>query len=78
VPDDTSTVGVWKYVASVLGTAVITLVGSWFAFGQNTVSKDDIEEFVHAVEENTAAVNEHTMLLRAHGITLENLQPIGD
>lgn len=51
--------GSWKNVLlGVLITALLTSTTGWFAFGQNTVKKSELEKLERSVVELTKSVND--------------------
>lgn len=60
-PQSGSSNGSWKnYVLAILTTALLTSSTGWFAFGRDTVRKDELQTLQSAVTSLTTSVNELT------------------
>ena len=72
----------WKWLCSLVATALLTGVGAWFAFGRDAVTQDELalhavkvealRESVDALDDTLSKTN---ILLATHGISFENLRP---
>ena len=73
----------WKWISSLLATALLTGVGAWFVLGQDAVTRDELAahgEKLDALHESVntlqTTLGQTNLLLATHGITFENLRPV--
>ena len=74
--------GVWKFISAILATALLSSGAWWFAVGNKLHAceeamelKAEFEQLKISLDNNTHALNQTTVVLRAYGITMDNLAP---